>query len=496
MAYASRSPQATRPMIAAHHRHDDPSEQRVSWGDHLPSPTRNHQHAAMTDSGGFDTASFSNYEYSDSYDGEDDDFQAPVRDSPDYQDSVREQYSAQHGGYGYRPHYVGPRDSYESYLSRGSSGPYYRESTDRSSYRDSHNYQRQARGYHRDSRDYGGDGGHERSSAGYSRYRGRGSADSASYYRGSRDYGGGHHRSSADYSSYIESADYSSYFESADQNSSAYSESAAQSVARGARPARRRVVGVQHPARQSAATATRSSMQSTGGESYYAPLRGPFRHAWERTRDELCNAAREELEKQKDGGGGFETVPEWVRRAMERKEAADKLERSKLRMSDARFAAMLEGTERELAKEQRRLHAIADERAELEAQRRRLELHRRAKDLVPESTYDPHPPPQTFPWTEGNRDQMHKLCLARYEAEQKQKRREAQAAEAERKEAEAVLEQAAYSYDAPYYWLDKGPCTRPLSSPSWSDVAVLKRRNKNPGQARRAGRQGQTIVLR
>ena len=244
---------------------------------------------------------------------------------------------------------------------------------------------------------------------------------------------------------------------------------------------------------RSGATA-RTSYVSTAATDGVPPPKPGFRRAWEKTRDEFYEAAREVCVNE---DGKDAKVPEWLRRALERKEEETKAENKKLRSSEAKWARRLDATEKQLAEEQRRLRAIAQERQELEKQRARLELHHRARDLVPATTYEPEPPPRTFPITDENRELMHGLCKKRYEANWDARQHQKRAAAMEQAEAQARAEKDAYSYDPEFYYLDKGPRqdTALLATPTWEDVKQLKER-RHRLKASKLVPQGRTIVIR
>lgn len=313
-----------------------------------------------------------------------------------------------------------------------------------------------------------------------SRYRhAKGASKDYSSHRGSDQYFGG--RYSDAYNSYRSSAE---YMESVDDGYF--------SSHRGSADHRRSNLGMRssHPA-QARSSHVSSSYYSDG----FVPPAPLFKSAWERTRDEFYEAAREVCIGGDERG---QAAPEWVRRAMERKEEHDHNEKAKMRTSDAKWAARLEVTEKQLADEQQRLRAIAEERELLEKRRARLELHQRARDLVPPTTYDPVPPPVTFPWTEENREQMHGLTLKRYEAESAQKQAARRKEMLKRAAEEEAIEQSKYEYMEEFYFLDKGPRLHrngPLSGPTWKDVEALKAKRRQMA-SRAPWPQGRAKILR
>jgi len=218
----------------------------------------------------------------------------------------------------------------------------------------------------------------------------------------------------------------------------------------------------------------------------------PFQSAWERNRDGLCGVARELL------SGGGEEVPQWVSRALERKEADDASAAERTETPEALRAARIDTERRIRAAEERRLQAFAEERARLEAETRRQEIRRRAQGRVPESTYNPQAPAVGARWDDSNREAMHQRALRRYEAAERERRRQRRLEQAEERAAAEEAERASREYPAEFYWLDKSPrpaLSSPLTRPTWRDVRALSRKG---GNTRRSGgtQQGRAVVLR
>lgn len=240
----------------------------------------------------------------------------------------------------------------------------------------------------------------------------------------------------------------------------------------------------------------RSSLYSSAGfrdsadTSYYMGLQRPgpaYRNAWERNRDGFYEVSKE-LEQR------GQELPAWAAKALAKKEEADKVEAEAARASEARWKVRLEVTEAQMRAEERRLAELAEERAKLEYERKRLELRQERRALVPETTYEPEPPPTTFRWTDENRDQMHSLTLARYEQAERQRRRAKKVDSAAAERMEAELERQAYEYDREFYYLDKGDGTgggggrRTLAHPTWQDVGQLRAQAKHRPKPRTQGR--------
>lgn len=259
--------------------------------------------------------------------------------------------------------------------------------------------------------------------------------------------------------------------------------------------------GYRHHPHNRSSLYSSAGFRDSGDTAFYLAQQRPapaYRNAWERHRDGFYEVGKE-LEQR------GQELPAWAEKALAKKEAADKKEAEAVRSSEARWNARLEATEAQMRAEERRLAELAEERVKLEHERRRLEVRQQRRALVPETTYEPHPAPTTFRWTEDNREQMHSLTLARYEHSARERRRvkKVEAAVSERMEAE--LERQAYEYDREYYYLDKGDGVSVVSSaaraasattlarPTWDDVSRLRTQAKNRAKARQ---QGRVVTLR
>jgi hypothetical protein len=213
-----------------------------------------------------------------------------------------------------------------------------------------------------------------------------------------------------------------------------------------------------------------------------------YRNAWERNQDDFYELGKELEQRGQD-------VPAWMAKALARKEAAKK-EEENMRASEAQWKRRLEATEKQMRDEQRKLRELAEERAKLEYERRRLELHQERRKLVPESTYNPDPPPAVARWTEENKEEMHRQALQRYNERAKERARARQIREMAQQQVDEELERQAYEYDQEYYYLDKGDHSPypqraggiTLVKPTWDDVSRLRQQHKNRARARKQGR--------